>query len=87
MALIKDMNMNDIEPIVLAHDYWIGVSKENKNKDVCSKKENVNNVTALIISALNQYFPELKYSPETKFIGFQNELSKILTKILSEKNK
>ena len=65
---------------VLPQKYWLTSGKVDNKKDY-TKKETVTNVTALIISALTETFPELAKCPENKFINFQDKVSRILSKL------
>ncbi|MDO5766729.1 MAG: hypothetical protein Q4P83_03840 [Spirochaetales bacterium] len=75
MELLSKENIS-----VLPQKYWLTPGKEENKKDY-SKKESVTNVTALIISALTEIFPELAKCPENKFINFQDKVSRILSRL------
>lgn len=67
---------------VLPQKYWLSFeTKHNKNN--FSKKYSAGNITALIISELTELFPELETCSESKFINFQDRITKILAQHLA----
>lgn len=72
MNTIKAENIN-----VLHKNYWTSLCTE-KTEEQKEKPESIRNATALIITALNEIFPELKNCSEKQFLQFQDEVSKII---------
>lgn len=65
---------------VLPKSYWTSLSSAKQNLSN-TKKESVSNVTALIVSALTETFPELAKCPEGKFISYQEKVTKIISRL------
>lgn len=65
---------------VLPKSYWTSLSSAKPNLSN-TKKESVSNVTALIVSALTETFPELAKCPEGKFISYQEKVTKIISRL------
>lgn len=66
---------------VLPRNMWINCQKKNETPSAQNTTTDpANNTTALIVSVISKYFPELETYPENKFIRFQEEIAKILRK-------
>lgn len=65
---------------VLPKSYWTSLSSAKPNLSN-TKKESISNVTALIVSALTETFPELAKCPEGKFISYQEKVTKIISRL------
>lgn len=77
------MNALQVENVnVLKREYWTTLctvkSGEQKHKE---KTESIGNVTALIITALNETFPELKNCSEKQFMNFQDKVTQIIKRL------
>ena len=74
------MNALQVENVnVLKREYWTTLCAvkpgEQKQKE---RTESIGNATALIITALNETFPELTNSSEKKFMSFQDKVTQII---------
>lgn len=74
------MNALQVENVnVLKREYWTTLCAvkpgEQKQKE---KTESIGNATALIITALNETFPELTNSSERQFMSFQDKVTQII---------
>ena len=76
------MNALQVENVnVLKKEYWTTLCAvkpgEQKQKE---RTESIVNATALIITALNETFPELTNSSEKQFMSFQDKVTQIIKK-------
>ena len=76
------MNALQVENVnVLKREYWTTLCAvkpgEQKQKE---RTESIGNATALIITALNETFPELTNSSEKQFMSFQDKVTQIIKK-------
>ena len=74
------MNALQVENVnVLKREYWTTLCAvkpgEHKQKE---RTESIVNATALIITALNETFPELTNSSEKQFMSFQDKVTQII---------
>lgn len=74
------MNALQVENVnVLKREYWTTLCAvkpgEQKQKE---RTESIGNATALIITALNETFPELTNSSEKQFMSFQDKVTQII---------
>lgn len=74
------MNALQVENVnVLKREYWTTLCavkpEEQKQKE---RTESIGNATALIITALNETFPELTNSSEKQFMSFQDKVTQII---------
>lgn len=74
------MNALQVENVnVLKREYWTTMCAvkpgEQKQKE---RTESIGNATALIITALNETFPELTNSSEKQFMSFQDKVTQII---------
>ena len=74
------MNALQVENVnVLKREYWTTLCAvkpgEQKQKE---RTESIGKATALIITALNETFPELTNSSEKQFMSFQDKVTQII---------
>ena len=74
------MNAMQVENVnVLKREYWTTLCAikpgEQKQKE---RTESIGNATALIITALNETFPELTNCSEKQFMSFQDKVTQII---------
>lgn len=65
----------------LAEQYWTCIDSNKKSqKQKCDVVDKKSNTVALITTLVLEYFPVLTNYPERKFIRFQENLEKLLSK-------
>ncbi len=65
---------------VLDKNYWISLEKQKPIKKQ-EKSDTRENIVALIVDAMNKRFPEMLQVSDMKFMCFQEDLMKIISRV------